>query len=226
MSNTLEEDENAALDGEGVMAVPIEVAKALSKATVETNWISLIGAKLSRSPPQLTSGHFMFLTQLYLGHNQLTTLPDALFSSNMCLRGLFLQNNFLVELSPEINRCQELQELYLSCNSLSHLPSMRDLTQLDCLWLEDNPLLPFHLQQNISRNKAKTQLLVADIGLRYHPRLEHCQRALITLLCVSTFAPAFQLPPELQERLQQMIWRGRFDPEWDIKAVAGSNESI
>ena len=68
------------------------VRDVLLRCTRQTNWLSLLGAGLSTVPAQINCDSFPFLTQLYLGHNRLRTLPEAIFDL-VTLRGLFVQGN-------------------------------------------------------------------------------------------------------------------------------------
>jgi Leucine-rich repeat (LRR) protein len=91
---------------------------------------------------------------LDLGHNRIAALPDELFDM-VSLRGLFLQNNALLRVSPKISQLSSLQELYLSSNQLSCVPaSIVHLEHLDCLWLDGNDCLPGDIALNISRNRG------------------------------------------------------------------------
>ncbi len=141
----------------------VAVHSMLERAGCNTNWLSLIGASLTAVPAKINPSSFPFLTQLYLGHNRIKALPDALFSL-FSLRGLFLQNNHIARLSPKINHLTELQELYLSSNLLSCVPPLGSLALLDCLWLDDNPHLPVMLTRNISRNKESVQHLIHQVS--------------------------------------------------------------
>jgi hypothetical protein len=140
------------------------VDKVLARAGNNTNWLSLIGAGLTSVPPKICVAEFPFLTQLYLGHNKLTVIPDAVFEL-LSLRGLFLQNNQIARVSPKINQLAELQELFLCSNVLTCLPPLRSLAALDCLWLDDNVYLPSMLTRNISRNKDSVQVRIASFSL-------------------------------------------------------------
>jgi hypothetical protein len=56
---------------------------------------------------------------LDLSSNKLTLLPNMLvWRSEVSLRSIFIQNNLLVALPPEICRCQTLQDLRVSNNQL------------------------------------------------------------------------------------------------------------
>lgn len=63
------------------------------------------------------------LVLLDLSKNQLTILPnDITFESEHSVKQVFLQNNMLVSIPPEICRCQVLEDLRVSRNQLPHLP--------------------------------------------------------------------------------------------------------
>ena len=194
-----------------------EILRVLRSAGSECSWMSLIGASLNRIPRELeTCGRFPNLTQLYLGHNSIERLSDNFFRANTSLRGLYLQNNRLESLPPEICLLTNLQELYLSSNKLHQLPSLKSLLRLDCLWLDDNPQLPISLQRNVSRSKHYTQGLIADVSKQYQPRLEHCERAINAFLIVVVFRGGpFELPREILGIISEQIWLHRFDDEWE-----------
>ena len=111
-----------------------EVVKALSKAKQNTNWLSLIGANLVKIPSKVNVENFPLLTQLYLGHNRLKSVPENLFLLTN-LRGLYLQNNLIERMPLALGHLTDLNELYISNNELVLIPStITNLVDLDCLW--------------------------------------------------------------------------------------------
>ncbi len=193
------------------------VDNVLARAGGNTNWLSLIGAGLTVVPPKICSAEFPFLTQLYLGHNKLTVVPDAVYDL-LSLRGLFLQNNQIARLSPKINQLQELQELFLCSNVLTCLPPLRSLVALDCLWLDDNPYLPTMITRNISRSKDSVQRLVGQISDFYGHRSENCRRSLLFFLSIAAASdsPLGTLPPEMTELIARKVWHSRYDNDWQF----------
>ena len=187
-----------------------DVERVLARAGPTTNWLSLIGAGLAQVPAQVCHANYPFLTQLYLGHNRLTVLPDGLWDC-VSLRGLFLQNNRLTRISPNIERLTDLQELYLSSNQLVAVPSLAALTMLDCLWLDGNDSLPARISRNISRNKDGVQSLILDIRALYGHRSANCRRS--TLFFLHAFSEA--LPRELLLMIgRDLLYSSRFDDNW------------
>ena len=76
------------------------------------------------------------LMLLDLSSNKITVLPNDITSqSETTIQSLFLHNNMLVSIPPEICRCQMLQDLRVSHNQLPALPpaigKLRALVRLD-----------------------------------------------------------------------------------------------
>lgn len=108
----------------------------------------LDGLGLTRVPSEL--GKLTRLTQLYLHHNQLTTLPPEIWHQLTALSELYLGNNQLIALPSEIGQLKALMVLYLHHNQLTTLPpEIGQLTALRKLSLTGNQLttLPPELGQ-------------------------------------------------------------------------------
>ncbi|KAF8634306.1 hypothetical protein AX17_004258 [Amanita inopinata Kibby_2008] len=108
----------------------------------ENSWCSLDmgGVNIKNLPP--TSGLFSltFLTNLYLNHNALASLPPQIAKLRH-LELLDLSGNNLTSLPPEIGMLTQLKELYIFDNHLTVLPmELGSLHQLQTLGIEGNPL--------------------------------------------------------------------------------------
>ncbi len=78
------------------------------------------------------------LELLFLDHNQIAELPDALYGQHS-LVCLVLTSNQLTALSAKIASLVKLEILYLGHNQLSTLPdSMQELERLDSIYIEHN----------------------------------------------------------------------------------------
>ncbi len=194
------------------------VSSTLARAGPTTNWLSMIGAGLQSFPLQINPIAFPFLTQLYLGHNAIKSIPEELFEIQS-LRGLFLQNNLLERLSPRVSNLTSLQELYLSSNQLTCVPaSISHLSQLDCLWLDGNISLPSKISLNISRNRDRVQKLVSVICDLYGNRQKNCSRALYLILLMASLPESLwsTLPKEIVYSILMLLFKSRYDDCWGL----------
>jgi hypothetical protein len=102
------------------------------------------------------------LQRLWLWDNQLRSLPPEIGNlENLNL--LYLGNNHLSHLPPEIGNLRNLRDLYLQSNQLIFLPpEIGNLSNLCWIDLRDNPLqrLPFEFA-------ALEGLLVTNCGFGY-----------------------------------------------------------
>eukprot|EP01133_Synstelium_polycarpum_P006723 gene6723-7816_t len=84
---------------------------------------------------QLDNRRLSDLTELYLDHNCITTVPSALFKELGRLHVLDLSSNQLASLPTEIGEMKELKVLNIAHNNLCALPSsigsLKSLTHLD-----------------------------------------------------------------------------------------------
>jgi CCR4-NOT transcription complex subunit 6 len=79
---------------------------------------------------------------LFLGSNNLSTLPGEVFEALVHLSYLDASYNRLSSIPPQISRCIHLEELYLHDNRLAELPmEMGRLFRLKTLSLDRNPLM-------------------------------------------------------------------------------------
>ncbi|BBM86432.1 leucine-rich repeat domain-containing protein [Candidatus Uabimicrobium amorphum] len=84
----------------------------------------------------LHSPHLRFL---FANNNQITHIENLAICKN--LQYCYLRNNSLEKISNEIGNCVQLEELDLSNNKISTLPStMENLKNLRYLYLENNPI--------------------------------------------------------------------------------------
>ena len=106
------------------------------------NWQSLDmgGVGIHNIPPTSGLFSFTFLTNLYLNHNQLNTVPPQIAKLRH-LELLDLSGNRLESVPPELGMLTFLKELYLFDNLLRTLPhELGTLHQLQTLGVEGNPL--------------------------------------------------------------------------------------
>ncbi|KAI0666027.1 Endonuclease/exonuclease/phosphatase [Trametes maxima] len=119
-----------------------EVARPSAPKPPGNTWQSLdMGGVGIKNIPN-TSGlfAFTFLTNLYLNHNALHSVP-AEISKLRQLELLDLSGNSLSSLPPELGMLTSLKELYVFDNQLTQLPpQLGTLHQLLTLGVEGNPL--------------------------------------------------------------------------------------
>ncbi|KAI9249754.1 Endonuclease/exonuclease/phosphatase [Phascolomyces articulosus] len=109
--------------------------------TTESAWsiLDMGGVGLNHLTPVLTTD-YLFLTVLYINHNNLTTLPASLCKLTQ-LTILDASSNRLSTLPAELGLLVQLKELLLFDNQLTTLPTeLGTLYQLETLGLEGNPL--------------------------------------------------------------------------------------
>ncbi|KDQ55803.1 hypothetical protein JAAARDRAFT_195620 [Jaapia argillacea MUCL 33604] len=108
----------------------------------ENTWNSLdMGGVLIKNIPA-DSGlfSFTFLTNLYLNHNALTSIPPQIAKLRH-LELLDVSGNNLISVPPELGMLTQLKELYLFDNHISTIPpELGSLHQLQTLGIEGNPL--------------------------------------------------------------------------------------
>jgi len=96
------------------------------------------------------------VTEIYLTDNSLTSLPPEIWQLTR-LKALVLSNNQLTRLPPELGQLTNLQVLYLSYNPLTHLPpEIGQLTNLQELYIINyrlNPLVSLWLELCITLNQ-------------------------------------------------------------------------
>ncbi len=140
-------------------------------------------------------GDLISLQLLGLKHNRLTALPDSIEKLS-ALKKLHVSHNELVTLPPGIGKLEQLdlldasfnqlttlpdsfsnlhalKKLYLFGNQLRSLPSLAKLTNLELIWIENNPL-PFTTQQ------IRTSLEIGEnVDLKF--RTEQQEKAIAEL---------------------------------------------
>ncbi|KAI9492340.1 Endonuclease/exonuclease/phosphatase [Zychaea mexicana] len=107
----------------------------------EYTWSTLDmgGMGLNNLSPVLTAD-YLFLTVLYINHNNLTRLPTSL-SKLTQLTILDVSSNQLTQIPAELGLLVRLKELLLFDNQLANLPTeLGTLYQLETLGLEGNPI--------------------------------------------------------------------------------------
>ena len=123
---------------------PAEIPIPTALKPPENTWNSLdMGGVNIRNIPH-TSGlfTFTFLTNLYLNHNALSTIPPEITRLRH-LELLDLSGNSLAVVPPELGMLTSLKELYLFDNQLSVVPpELGSLHLLQTLGIEGNPLDP------------------------------------------------------------------------------------
>ncbi|XP_069760194.1 leucine-rich repeat-containing protein 10 [Narcine bancroftii] len=98
--------------------------------------MDLSGKHLRTFPLQVCA--FTELVKLYLSNNNLRSLPPELHLLG-CLQVLALDFNRFKELPQAVCRLRQLSALYLGNNDLSDLPAeLSSLTELKTLWMEGN----------------------------------------------------------------------------------------
>ncbi|KIY53469.1 hypothetical protein FISHEDRAFT_33376 [Fistulina hepatica ATCC 64428] len=113
----------------------------LSRPT-DSSWISLDmgGIQIKSLPPTSSLFSFTFLTNLYLNHNALASVP-AEISRLRHLELLDLSGNALTSLPRNMGMLTNLKELYLFDNHITSIPwEFGSLHQLQTLGIEGNPL--------------------------------------------------------------------------------------
>ncbi|TFK53627.1 hypothetical protein OE88DRAFT_1655840 [Heliocybe sulcata] len=137
-----------------------EVPRPNDIARPENTWNSLDmgGVFIKNIPPTSGLFSFTFLTNLYLNHNALQSIPPQIAKLRH-LELLDLSGNQLVTVPPEMGMLTQLKELYLFDNHIANLPpELGSLHQLQTLGVEGNPLDP-SLKQIVQ--KEGTPALVA-----------------------------------------------------------------
>ncbi|KAL7281524.1 hypothetical protein ACG7TL_004840 [Trametes sanguinea] len=121
-----------------------EIARPTARKPPVNTWQSLdMGGVGIKNIPK-TSGlfAFTFLTNLYLNHNALQSIPPEI-SKLSHLELLDLSGNALTSIPPELGMLTSLKELYLFDNQLNTLPpQLGTLHQLQTLGIEGNPIEP------------------------------------------------------------------------------------
>lgn len=98
------------------------------------------GVNIKNIPPTSGLFSFSFLTNLYLNHNSLTSVPPQI-SKLRHLELLDLSGNNLTNLPSELGMLIQLKELYFFDNHITNLPpELGFLHQLQTMGIEGNPL--------------------------------------------------------------------------------------
>lgn len=98
------------------------------------------GILLKNIPRTSALFSFTFLQNLYLNHNQLSSIPPEIASLKQ-LELLDLSGNGLLSIPPELGMLTNLKELYLFDNHLQTIPpELGTLHQLRTIGIEGNPL--------------------------------------------------------------------------------------
>ena len=85
-------------------------------------------------------GQLIYLTDLYLGGNQLTSIPNEI-GNLVNLQSLFLYDNQLISIPSEIGNLNNLRTLDVGYNQITELPNeLFSLINLEVLRLEHNLL--------------------------------------------------------------------------------------
>lgn len=120
----------------------VETPRLIAPKLPKNTWSSLDmgGVNIKNLPPTSGLFSFTFLSNLYLNHNALTTIPPEI-SKLRHLELLDLSGNNLVNIPSELGMLTSLKELYLFDNHLTNLPpELGTLHQLQTLGIEGNPL--------------------------------------------------------------------------------------
>lgn len=121
------------------------------------------------------------------------------------LNTLYISNNQLREIPPQISQLTQLVNLSMHTNQLELLPaSMRVLTRLDVLYLNNNNL-PAGLQQN---NFGKGSALLQDV-VRHFEELEKMAKNAIYAWLLVCKKGEIQLPAKAVKQIVEMVWRMR-----------------
>jgi CCR4-NOT transcription complex subunit 6 len=119
-----------------------EAPRPTANRPPENTWVSLDMGGVNIKNLPATSGlfSFTFLSNLYLNHNALTSIPPQI-SRLRHLEVLDFSGNSLASVPPELGMCTRLKELYLFDNHIATLPpELGSLHQLQTLGVEGNPL--------------------------------------------------------------------------------------
>uniref|UniRef100_A0A8D2ISS9 Disease resistance R13L4/SHOC-2-like LRR domain-containing protein n=2 Tax=Varanus komodoensis TaxID=61221 RepID=A0A8D2ISS9_VARKO len=127
--------------------------------------VDLSGRQIRRFPLCICS--FRELVKLYLSDNKLNHLPPEL-EQLQSLQILALDFNFFQTLPPVVCTLKQLCILYLGNNKLGDLPAeLRQLQNLKTLWIESNCL--YHLPSVVCELKHLKTLHVGSNALRALP---------------------------------------------------------
>ncbi|ODV91971.1 hypothetical protein CANCADRAFT_20833 [Tortispora caseinolytica NRRL Y-17796] len=123
------------------------------------NSLDMSGQGLLNLSPALFN--FTFLEYLYLGHNNLRTLPAGIGKLKY-LQVLDLTANFIETLPPQIGLLSNLKKLLLFDNNLQSLPSeLGQLYHLELIGLEGNNALPEEIMKTL--DESGTKALISSI---------------------------------------------------------------
>ncbi|KAL1760558.1 Endonuclease/exonuclease/phosphatase [Schizophyllum commune] len=144
-------------------AAPVkETPRPTAARPPQGSWNSLDmgGIQIKNIPPTSGLFSFTFLTNLYLNHNALTSVPPQL-SKLRHLELLDLSGNQLTAIPPELGMITSLKEFYVFDNQITTIPpELGTLHQLRTLGIEGNPL-DMSIKSVIQ--KDGTQALIANL---------------------------------------------------------------
>ncbi|XP_022777661.1 leucine-rich repeat-containing protein 57-like, partial [Stylophora pistillata] len=88
------------------------------------------------------------LEEVDLSYNQLQSLPREILSSNTKLKVLDLSNNKIQRLPEDVfGNLTRLKRLFLSNNKLQRLPKLKNLSEIETLYMEKNSLVTLSRDQ-------------------------------------------------------------------------------
>ncbi|KAM6501851.1 glucose-repressible alcohol dehydrogenase transcriptional effector [Amanita muscaria] len=140
--NTSPGSDNAVNHPSSTVGPVSEAPRPTAMKRPESSWCSLDmgGVNIKNLPSNSGLFSFTFLTNLYLNHNSLTSVPPEI-SKLRHLEVLDLSGNNLTSLPPELGMLTQLKELYIFDNHLTTLPmELGSLHQLQTMGIEGNPL--------------------------------------------------------------------------------------